>query len=160
MEFDESRVYTALNADELKPGDKVYLGDTIAELKYKLENEDYSPSILTIIDIDDWNFSFVTKKDVGNLAYLVERTKRKEFRPYKDCDEMLADFKKRFNANWAEYELPLIWIKAKDADKKYLIVRLASALTICHNVEVYTPTWVDLVEGYTYLDGSPCGMKE
>ena len=27
-------------------------------------------------------------------------------------------------------------------------------------VEVYTPTLEDLVEGYTYLDGSPCGIEE
>lgn len=67
---------------------------------------------------------------------------------------------KRFNVNVPPYAMPLIWVKTKGADKKYLIVRFASALTICHNVEVYTPTLEDLVEGYTYLDGSPCGIEE
>ena len=66
----------------------------------------------------------------------------------------------RFNVNVPPYAMPLIWVKTKGADKKYLIVRFASALTICHNVEVYTPTLEDLVEGYTYLDGSPCGIEE
>lgn len=153
MKFDKSKVFTALNADELKPGDKVYLGDSIAELKYKLENEDYSSSILTIIDIDDWNFSFVTKKDVGNLAYLVERTKRKEFRPYKDCDEMLADFKKRFNANWADYEMPLIWLKQKSKDVCIFMQEFA------FGSEKMTYDLPFLFTHYTYLDGTPCGME-
>ena len=67
---------------------------------------------------------------------------------------------KRFNVYVQPYEMPLIWVKTKDADKKYLIVRFASALAICHNIEVYTITLEDLAEAYTYLDGSPCGMKE
>ena len=62
--------------------------------------------------------------------------------------------------NVPPYAMPLIWIKTEDADKKYLIVRFASAMTICHNTEVYTPTFEDLAEAYTYLDGSPCGIEE
>lgn len=102
------------------------------------------------------------KKD-GNtyaLFYLTEEPREKKLRPYMDTDEMIEDFEKRFNVNVQPYEMPLIWVKTKGADKKYLIVRFASALTICHNVEVYTPTLEDLVEGYTYLDGSPCGIEE
>ena len=33
MEFDKSRVYTVLNADELKVGSKVIVGDNLLELK-------------------------------------------------------------------------------------------------------------------------------
>lgn len=36
MEFDKSRVYTALNADELKVGSKVIVSDTIANLKKRV----------------------------------------------------------------------------------------------------------------------------
>ena len=39
MEFDKSRVYTALNADELKIGSKVILGNTLSELKEAVETE-------------------------------------------------------------------------------------------------------------------------
>lgn len=95
-----------------------------------------------------------------SFFYLVEEPGEKKFRPYKNTDEMVEDFKERFNVNVPPYEMPLIWVKTKGADKKYLIVRFASALTICHNIEVYTPMLEDLVEDYTYLDGSPCGIEE
>lgn len=36
MKFDISRVYTAVNADELKAGDKVIVADTIEILKEKI----------------------------------------------------------------------------------------------------------------------------
>lgn len=79
MKFDVNKVYTAVNADELKIGDKVYLGDSIAELKYKIENEDYYPLALTSIsDPNDWDFWFATKNEPGNLAYLVERASEKK----------------------------------------------------------------------------------
>ena len=105
---------------------------------------------------------------LGSIGYFadnihslhVEEPGKEELRPYKDVNEMVEDFVKRFNVNVQPYEMPLIWIKTEDADKKYLIVRFASAVTICHNVEVYTLTFEDLAEAYTYLDGSPCGMKE
>ena len=37
MEFDRSRVYTALNADEVKPGSKVFVADSLAALKLKVK---------------------------------------------------------------------------------------------------------------------------
>ena len=36
MEFDKTRVYTALNADELKVGSRVIIGNTIEELKNRV----------------------------------------------------------------------------------------------------------------------------
>ena len=166
MEFDKSRVYTSVNADEVKVGSKGYFADNIAELQRCVFNED-KDYFFTIKEIatDDENYRFLADNYSGNeaswnLFYLVEEPKEKELRPYRDSDEMVEDFKKRFNVKVPPYEMPLIWIKIKDTDKKYLIVRFASALTICHNVEVYTPTLEDLVEGYTYLDGSPCGIEE
>lgn len=39
MEFDKSRVYTVLNADELQIGSKVILGNTLSELKEAVEVE-------------------------------------------------------------------------------------------------------------------------
>ena len=32
--------------------------------------------------------------------------------------------------------------------------------TVVNTDEVYTLTFEDLAEAYTYLDGSPCGIKE
>ncbi|WP_296016694.1 hypothetical protein [uncultured Treponema sp.] len=162
MVFDKSKVYTALNADEIKPGSKGYFADNLKVLKEAALSEDsvIFGEIENIYD-DSCSRRFNIKDDCGyHLFYLIEEPQEKKLRPYKDTDEMVEDFKKRFNVNVPPYAMPLIWVKTKGADKKYLIVRFASALTICLNVEVYTPTLEDLAEGYTYLDGSPCGIEE
>ena len=39
MEFDKSRVYTALNADELKIGSRCFFANTILGLRKKVQNE-------------------------------------------------------------------------------------------------------------------------
>ena len=165
MEFDKSRVYTSVNADEVKVGSKGYFADNIAELQRCAfyEDEDYFFTIKEIAT-DDKNYRFLADYNGNevswNLFYLVEEPKEKKLRPYRDSDEMVEDFKKRFNVKVQPYEMPLIWIKIKDTDKKYLVVRFASSLTICINVDVYAPTLEELVECYTYLDGSPCGIEE
>ena len=172
MKIDESKIYTLLTADKVRLGSKGYFADTLKNMREVVDQE-RSENYGEIAEIKD--NSYIARFKIKNcdieeslanpftaygLFYLVEVPKEKKLRPYRDTDEMIEDFKKRFNVNVPPYAMPLIWIKAKGADKKYLIVRFASALTICHNVEVYTPTLEDLVEGYTYLDGSPCGIEE
>lgn len=162
MKFDKNRIYTAVNADNIIVGSKGYFADNLESLEDAVYQED-SMVYGEIEEIKSKVVScrFKIKNDANyGLFYYVEEPEEKKFRPYKDTDEMIEDFKKRFNVNVPPYAMPLIWIKTKGADKKYLIVRFASALTISLNVEVYTPTLEDLAEGYTYLDGSPCGIEE
>lgn len=162
MEFDKSRVYTALNADEVKVGSKGYFADSVYSLQQAVQHND-KECFGKIDYIRDTCTGFRFAADNGScfsLFYFIEEQKEKKFRPYRDSDEMVEDFKKRFNICVQPYEMPLIWIKIKDTDKKYLVVRFASSLTICHYAEVYTSTLEDLVEDYTYLDGSPCGIEE
>ena len=162
MEFDKSRIYTMVNVDEVKLGSVGYFADNIYSLQQAVQYNEKG-YFGKVEDIKDNYTGFRFVADNGacfSLFYLVEEPGKEEFRPYKDVDEMVEDFVKRFNVNVQPYEMPLIWIKTEDADKKYLIVRFASAVTICHNTEVYTPTFEDLAEAYTYLDGSPCGIKE
>lgn len=162
MEFDKSRVYTSVNADEVKVGSKGYLANNIYSLQQAVQyNDKECFGKIDCIRGTGTGFRFAAANDTCfSLFYLIEEQEEKKLRPYRDSDEMVEDFKKRFNVKVQPYEMPLIWIKIKDTDKKYLVVRFASALTICHNVEVNTPTLEDLVEGYTYLDGSPCGIEE
>ena len=162
MEFDKSRIYTMVNADEVKLGSAGYFADSIYSLQQAVQHND-KECFGKVDCIKGTNTGFRFVADNGtcfSLFYFIEEPKEKELRPYKDTDEMIEDFKKRFNENVPPYEMPLIWIKIKDTDKKYLVVRFASAVTVCHYGEVYTITLEDLVEGYTYLDGSPCGIEE
>lgn len=162
MEFDKSRIYTVVNADEIKLGSTGYFADNIYSLQQAVQHND-KECFGKVEDIKDIGTGFRFVADNGacfSLFYFIEEQEDKKLRPYRDSDEMVEDFKKRFNENVPPYAMPLIWIKTKGADKKYLIVRFASAVTVCYNVEVYTITLEDLVKGYIYLDGSPCGIEE
>lgn len=39
MKFDKSKLYTAVNADELKVGSKVFVADNLEELRTEVEYE-------------------------------------------------------------------------------------------------------------------------
>lgn len=75
MEYDKSKVYTALNADELKVGSKVIVADTLDDLKSRVRESDtsnWSGRLLSVCTEDHQHrFQF---KDENNysLAYLVD----------------------------------------------------------------------------------------
>ena len=80
MEFDKSRVYTALNADELKPGSKVILADNLAKLK-AYANAGIATTLLGV-RAEDENYRFrgygvEDECEDFALAYLVEPPEEK-----------------------------------------------------------------------------------
>ncbi len=160
MKFDKSRVYTVLNADELKAGDKVIVADDLVFLKALVER---GSSLNTINEIYDENcqcrFAVEGYDYVYSLAYLVERAEEKKWRPYKDCDEMIKDYKKRFNADCPEHELPLIWVQDKSSKEKCFITDFYNYTTVGMS-DGYYRFLSELFNQFTYLDGSPCGVEE
>ena len=76
MEFDKSKVYTVLNADELKVGSRVILADDLDELKaYVRDNK--NSFILKGIKSEDASARFYDGVYAWYLAYLVEEKKLK-----------------------------------------------------------------------------------
>jgi len=74
MEFDKSKVYTQLNADELRPGDRIICADTLSYLKRKISSDDYYVSTIKEILDETKHKRFKTTSDISwVLAYLVER---------------------------------------------------------------------------------------
>ena len=78
MEFKKERVFTAVNADELEPGDRVIVADTIASLMYHVRANGDCFTIHHIENDDqEQRFSVLRKYENGQtywgLAYLVER---------------------------------------------------------------------------------------
>lgn len=74
-EFNESRVYTVLNADNLAIGSHVILGDTLSELKTTIEvSQKSSVQILTMIYGENASHRFVGNQNASgySLAYLIE----------------------------------------------------------------------------------------
>ena len=75
MEFDKSKVYTALNADELKVGSKVIVGDTVDALRNRVQNGT-TPLTLSEIRRDSYERRFRVEEytepeSVFSFVYLI-----------------------------------------------------------------------------------------
>ena len=163
MKFDKSKVYTALNADEVKVGSKGYYADCLKDLEERV-NSDNKTYYDTLVGIDPTSevYRFKTGaafSSVYALFYLVEEPEKKKLRPYRDTDEMVDHFCRHFNLIPQDHRLPTLWIK--NDYNKYLITRVnENTVTLCVENDVYTFSLSVLAEDYTWLDGSPCGIKE
>lgn len=71
MEFDKSKVYTMLNADELKAGSRVIVGDNLAELKECVLKHRLSKIIKKVEPEDDEHRFLCDDSFHYALAYLV-----------------------------------------------------------------------------------------
>lgn len=81
----------------------------------------------------------------------------KTFRPYKDADEMIKDWANRFGVgSWPSIAMPLIWVLFKEINAPYLV---CGYLRSCVAIGVARPSFSELLDDYTYLDGSPCGKE-
>lgn len=75
MKFDRSRVYSAVNADELLAGDKVIVADTLIDLKGLVCDYKNIETLSLILDEDEKD-RFCIDNSSYSLAYLVEREER------------------------------------------------------------------------------------
>lgn len=71
MTFDLSRVFTAVNADKLKHGDKVICADTLEALKRRVDQNEGVEELQTV-NCEDWERRFGFRMHNSSLAYLVE----------------------------------------------------------------------------------------
>ena len=71
MEFLTERCYTALNADELKSGSKVFTADSLGELKRYVTTEKRIIDTLGGVDTEDCCCRFLIDGARYALAYLV-----------------------------------------------------------------------------------------
>lgn len=93
MEFDKSRVYTALNADELKVGSKCIFAHTIAELRNRVQDEDaqYYMSELTQVFPDSVVERFEQyDTEVYALAYLIEPPAEPKYKPFENLKQLIV----------------------------------------------------------------------
>lgn len=90
MEFDKSRVYTALNADELKIGSKCIFADTIHDLRLYVQT-DCVPKNLVRLFGDDNVDRFVTDEGTFIYAYLIAPPAEVGFRNKEKISEKIND---------------------------------------------------------------------
>lgn len=79
MDFDKSRVYTAVNADELKIGSKIVVADSLCGLEKRVEED----NVRTLTGVRDYDYMCRFEADslsVYNLAYLVSEPEEKKLK--------------------------------------------------------------------------------
>jgi len=149
MEFDESRVYTAVNADELKIGSRCIFANTILSLREEVENLKGGEFIGELIAILNNNLVNRLRGEKGAypLAYLIEPPAEPKHKPFESIDKAMEAIKKHGG-----------WIKKKSNGYQYIVI-------------AKSPISLRLFEGwftleeicYDYVfadDGSPCGELE
>lgn len=97
MEFDINRVYTAVNADVLKPGSKVLVADDIATLRQRVEDStgEY-PETLNEVNPDDCTYRFHVGGIDSMLCYLISEPKE----PRRMTNRELARWLAQGNGQW------------------------------------------------------------
>ena len=89
--------------------------------------------------------------------------KEPKHRPYKDTEEMIADWKERFMVDEIpDFCMPMIWVKEKpklvDVSEGTCLITEFGVKVVCLSALVVCLE--SLFDRYTYLDGSPCGKVE
>lgn len=80
MEFDKNRVYTAVNADELRVGSIIVVAGNLENLERKVENSELTT--LVRVESKGWNGRFYAEKTHWYLAYLVDVPEEKKLHWY------------------------------------------------------------------------------
>ena len=148
MEFDKSRVYTALNADELQIGSRCIFANTIAELRNSVQDEDaqYYMSELTQVFPDRVVERFEQDEtEVYGLAYLIEPPAEPKYKPFSSIEKAFEAIKKHNG-----------WVKKKANGDLHLVSNIGKItdgrlLISCWTSETFLKNFVFAD------DNSPCG---
>ncbi len=151
MEFDKSRVYTAVNADELKVGSKVYVSDNMYYLKKCVEDNLESCILTEVLWEKEANRFCIDDmfNEQWQLAYLIEPPAELKYKPFKDIGQAREAINKHGG-----------WVSHRDCKNYFFITGYVPNLNeeagICIG-----PVWHTLQELYDDFiftdDRTPCG---
>lgn len=149
MEFDKSRVYTAVNADKLKVGSEVIVANSPASLKLIVEeNGERATNQLERINNESYGQRFHVGNRDWNLAYLVAPLKEPQYKPFSDSETAIKVI--TTHGGWV-----------KDCDTYYLVTGIN---LIKGAVEIrIRDYWISaqyFLENFVFADdGTPVGEK-
>lgn len=127
-------------------------------------NKGYEAGVFREICKDHYHPFYVEYPNGMILSYACIIPKKEEpkpeFMPFKNISEFLNAY--RSVASWlGEQDLYLnnrgIWLKDKDIDDVFYIVTEIWKDGVVLGSDQSTTKWDDLLCGYTFLDGTPCG---
>ena len=150
MEFDKSRVYTALNAEELQLGSKVLLSDNLTDLEIQVE-ENATPTVLILIGrkYNEHLFCSISSRHYKEytLAYLVSPPAEPEYKPFTDT----ATAFKTITAHGS-------WLKG--GDTYYLVTGVNLVKEVEIRIRDYWISATYALENFVFADdGTPVGEK-
>ena len=148
MEFDKSRVYTAVNADELRVGSKCIFADSLGALSAKVQSEEYKDfiTILKRIYNDGFYNRFDTGDDLFCFAYFIESSSKPMYKPFESVEKAMEAIKKHGG-----------WVKDKKNNVQLLVVGFDDANGFFLG-NGYSCSYTGLFLDYVFVnDGSPCG---
>lgn len=104
------------------------------------------------------------KVEAWQKVELPKIEKAEKYRPFRDTDELIKVWEEKTKPYRADTRIPpiinhLIWVRRKESNcKGQLITKFSDPSWVIMSTEAYNMT--DLLVHFTFLDGSPCGVKE
>ena len=149
MEFDKSRVYTALNAEDLEVGSVCVFAQTLHDLQERVKNNDRVSKLKQVMP-PEYTARFCSNDDtISVLAYFVASPSEPEYKPFSDVDEMLE-------VAYSHGSL------IQNSDGKWFLVTKHTVRNTTKYPLHVAGLWINfdnLLRNYTFVDdGSPCGM--
>ena len=147
MEFDKSRVYTALNADELQIGSRCIFADTVRGLRRKVEEERDTNRVETFYRLhnEGGDDLFVGGDCAYCYAYLIEPPAEPKYKPFSDIEKTFEIIKKHGG-----------WVKKKANGDLHLVSHIGKITDGMLSISCWTSE--TLLKNFVFADdGSPCG---
>ena len=151
MEFDKSRVYTAVNADELKVGSKCIFADTIQALCEKVESDSVQRFVYILRAVRDGCEKERFEEDDNTtflLAYLIEPPAEPKYLPFASNKKAMEAMMKHCG-----------WVKHKNGQYSF-ITAIDIGEEDGYEIKI-DDDWFsadELLKNYVFADdGSPCG---
>ncbi|WP_024467504.1 hypothetical protein [Treponema pedis] len=148
MEFVKERVYSAVNADELKIGSKCIFADTVKGLRRKVEEDTNRVETFYRLHNNGGDDLFVGNDCAYCYAYLIESPNEPKYKPFSNMENL-----KKSAVKYKGF------IKTKQGAQEGIIIGISFDYRAIIKTRwgVNYLTFEQLFESYIFDDGSPCG---
>ena len=124
-------------------------------------NYGYNNNVLVLVSYENNNF---LASDGNYYNYLIpKKNKNINFRPFRTAEEFVREVQKRSNLFYGldVHMLHSIWLRSINTDLLTSIVCINTDLDLVEEVHLSSHkviTFSELLNDYTFFDGTPCGM--
>ena len=145
MKFDKSRVYTAVNADELQIGSKCIFADTVKGLRRKVEEDADCVETFYRLHNNGGDDLFVGNDCAYCYACIIESPAEPKYKPFESINKVMEAIKKRGE-----------WLKHKTLVSRLLITGVDDGGCYLGDTDFWS--FKVLFQYFVFADdGSPCG---